>query len=187
MLLKITNLGFSYDEQPIIKNFSKEISAGDVIHLCGDNGRGKSTLLKLVAGILAPDQGSIEGTVEKAFVGHVLGLHPDLSVLNNIIYGFKPVSLSLLDNLLKETHLLNKKHQRLRTLSKGQGQKIALIHLLLQQPQLWLLDEPFANLDKASETWLWNKMQAGIEAGVAIVFTAHRRQFNHQGIIEWEL
>lgn len=187
ILLKINQLGFSYGDNPIIQNFSHEISPGNLIHLCGDNGSGKSTLLKLLAGILIPDQGSILGEAAKAFVGHSLGMHPELSIYQNLSLGFQSFDHHQLDILLAETELTRKKHQALKTLSKGEGQKTALIAAILQQPQLWLIDEPFANLDQTAERWLWRKMQDALHAGVAIVFTAHQRHFLHQEVITWQL
>jgi ABC-2 type transport system ATP-binding protein len=88
---------------------------------------------------------------------------------------------------LEETQLKSKKHHSLRTLSKGQGQKVALIASILQEPKLWLMDEPFANLDQVTEAWLWEKIKEMLTSGSAVIFTAHQRDFSQQGAKIWQL
>lgn len=185
--LDIKNLNFSYDEKRIIDNWSAQLKAGQIIHLCGANGSGKSTLLKLFAGILIPDSGRIDEIPNCSYIGHQIGLHPDLTLLENIVLDIGNPRCTEIDGLLELANLAIYRHTPCRKLSLGQKHKVALIRMILDNTAFWLLDEPFANLDKHGEQWLWPFLEKHVSNGGILIFTAHQRNFECRGVTQWHL
>ncbi len=186
-MINIKNLDFCYQDVPVIHAWSSQLDSGVICHLRGSNGSGKSTLLKLIAGILKPSAGSIETSGGCAYVGHQLGLHQQLSVLENLMFGLGAhVSIDWGEHL-KQANLLSHQHRLCRELSLGQQHKVAMLGLLAKNAELWLLDEPFANLDHKSEEWLWDLIIRHQSQGGMVVFTAHQRDFRALGAYEWQI
>lgn len=187
MVFLIQNISFSYDQEPIIADCSYKFGLKPMVHLCGANGSGKTTLLKLIAGILKPEQGELLISEKCAYVGHQLGLHPNLSPLENIKASLENYDTKALDSLLKASQLYGWQYKPCKTLSLGQQHKVAFIRMALSQTELWLLDEPFANLDSISEAWLWSLFNSHVQAKGRIIFTAHQRDFKAQGVDIWQI
>lgn len=185
--IDIKNLNFSYEEKPIIENWSAEIKAGQIIHLCGANGSGKSTLLKLLAGILVPDSGKMSEPPKTSYIGHQIGLHPDLTLFENILLNIEKPKTQEIDSLLESANLSTYRHIPCRKLSLGQKHKVACIGMILDTSLFWLLDEPFANLDHLGEQWLWPYLEKHVSNGGILIFTAHQRNFESRGVTEWHL
>ena len=144
-----------------LQSISFQLSAGSRLAIIGESGSGKSSLLKIVGGLLAPDSGKVlfQGKRVKAPEEVLLPGHPGIAYLsqhfelrNNyrmeelLEYGNKlnPGMMEKLIELCQIGHLLKRKND---TLSGGERQRIALAKLLLTKPSLLLLDEPFSNLD----------------------------------------
>lgn len=191
MLLSIQHLDFAYQEEWIFQDWSATLAAGQICHLKGANGKGKSTLLKVIAGILRPYTGKVLVKTTDGFnntisyVGHRLGLHPFLTARENLSFGFAEDALEDMHRYFDELQLHHCLDKETHILSQGQAHKIALIQMLLHRSQLWLLDEPFANLDDVGEQWLWNKIKAHQEQNGAVIFTAHQKQIDE--VLEWHL
>ena len=187
MSLWIQNLSFSYDDDSIIENCTYTLGLKPMVHLCGANGSGKTTLLKLIAGILKPDNGLLDCRLSCSYVGHQLGLHPHLSPLENIIAALEAYDKTSLDELLKASHLYELRFKPCKMLSLGQQHKVAFIRAALSQTQIWLLDEPFANLDATGEAWLWTLFNSHVANQGKVIFTAHQRDFKAQGVDLWQI
>jgi heme exporter protein A len=191
MLLTIQHLDFSYQDEWIFKDWSATLRHSEICHLKGANGQGKSTLLRIIAGILRPHAGKVmvnghDAYKHKiAYVGHRLGLHPDLTVRENLCYGFSEDNINDMHQYLDELHLHHCLDKEVHILSQGQAHKIALIQMLLYRSQLWLLDEPFANLDDEGEVWLWDKINAHQVDEGSVIFTAHQKHVDN--VVEWQL
>lgn len=190
-LLSIQNVYFSYEEDWILQNWSGTLKEAELCHVKGPNGRGKSTLLRIIAGILRPSSGVITHCFQHSFstptayVGHRLGLHPFLTVRENLAYGFASAVEDQLNRFLDELKLHDCLDKELHILSQGQAHKISLIQMLLQHAELWIMDEPFTNLDDVGETWLWHQMLTHQSQGGSVIFTAHQK--NYAGVLEWNL
>lgn len=190
-LLSLQNIYFTYHDDWILQDWSSSIESCQICHLKGRNGRGKSTLLRIIAGILRPNAGTVTLNPNEAFksaiayVGHHLGLHPFLTVRENLIFGFQADVLSELNIFLNELQLDECLDRPIHILSQGQAHKIAIIQMLLQNAQLWVLDEPFANLDDDGEAWLWEKVKSHQVRGGTVVFTAHQKLYSD--VVEWHL
>jgi heme exporter protein A len=192
IVLDAKDLFFSYEQKNIIAHWSHSLQSQAICHIKGPNGSGKSTLLKLLCGILQPLSGSItthrspQFSLDLAYVGHQLGLHPDLSVRENLCDGLV-ADTSLMQTLLQSAGMDREEHTAIHCLSVGQKQKIAFIRMMMQKAMIWLLDEPFANLDEMGEAWLWGHIDKHIKEGGSVIFTAHQRHFEHQGVVIWQM
>lgn len=167
MSIKIDHLHFQYEKNhPIFKGCSLHIKDGEMVAILGLSGSGKSSLLRLIAGLEKPDQGDIyldderlssSTTViepSKRKIGMVFqdyALFPHLTVYQNVAYALHKLKKEekepiVIDALLL-VGLLDKKDYYPHELSGGQQQRIALARSLVANPKVLLLDEPFSNLD----------------------------------------
>jgi len=185
-MLKVSQLSLERYFQPVFQPVDFSLKAGELMVITGANGSGKTTLIRLLAGILTASSGSISSSATStAYLGHALAIKEDLSALQNLRFvaefngGFK-TSIEL---VLRQAGLSRVAHQPARTLSAGQRKRCALARLLLVSAQLWLLDEPYSNLDQEGielvDELLIQHVSGG---GAAIVAThgEHRPQLERQ-------
>lgn len=165
--LTVKNIVKSFGKTEVIKDVSFEMNSTSRLALIGKSGSGKTTMLRIIAGLEIPDRGevAINGSTlnskqefvkpEKRNVGYVFQNHslfPHLNVYDNIVFGVrkadkkdkKQIAQQYLSMLGLEDKLLSFPHQ----LSGGEKQRISIIRSLAAKPKLLLLDEPFSNLDK---------------------------------------
>lgn len=186
-MLEVNNLSFSYQDIPILSEVSWNLPAGGLLHLQGANGRGKTTLLRLLAGLLSPESGQIiwQGRAiaedlaafqqHICYIGHKPGIHPLLSLRENLRYDLlAPADLSAMDTWLERFDLVDFADYLAVHLSAGQRRKIALIRLLLTPASLWLLDEPLVALDSRSQQILMQMIQDYRARGGIVVLTSHQ-------------
>jgi len=174
-LIKVENLSYSFNDFPLLESLNFEVNRSEIIHLKGENGSGKSTLLKILCGILNNFQGKVLSSAKNVFfLGHNLGLKDSLSVRDNVLLDYRfnsevdslSEALKLFElNLIKDTKLFN--------LSQGQRKKVSLLQLFLSKNDLFLLDEPFANLDKKGIELIENTIKSHQKRGASIIFTSH--------------
>ena len=175
-MLSVHNIALERYFEPVFRPVSFSVSAGNMLLVTGPNGCGKTTLLRILAGILQPSQGEINCAVTgKVYVGHQLAVKDDLSVTENIAFmqdfnghtGAAPLAIA------QQLGLQRVASQSARTLSAGQKKRCALARLLLSDEKLWLLDEPYANLDRDGMIMLDGMLRDHLDAGGACVLTAH--------------
>lgn len=164
--LALSHVSKSFGNQKVLSNLSLEVSNGEFLAVLGSSGSGKTTLLRLIAGFDDPDSGeiSIAGQLvaaknvfvpaEARKVGYVpqdAALFPHLSVFENVAFGLKGLSKTArtdrVRSLLKLVSMEAFESQGSTSLSGGQKHRIALARALAPEPELILLDEPFAALD----------------------------------------
>ena len=132
--------------------------------------------VRILAGILQPSQGEVNCTLAgKVYIGHQLAVKDDLSVTENIAFmqdfnGHKGATPS---EIAHQVGLRRVASQSARTLSAGQRKRCALARLLLSDGKLWLLDEPYANLDREGISMLDGMLRGHLNAGGACVLTSH--------------
>ena len=168
MYLTLENIAFSYpkSEKPTLQNFNLAIRKGDSIGLAGASGRGKSTLLHLIAGLetLAEGRITLDGQLlsspkvsvlpEHRHIGMVFQDHclfPHMTVRNNIAYGIRQRlhKKERVNEMLALIEMQNHADRYPYQLSGGQQQRVALARSLAPKPKIILMDEPFSNLDAA--------------------------------------
>ncbi|MEU1457389.1 ABC transporter ATP-binding protein [Streptomyces avermitilis] len=158
-----------------------EVSTGDVLAVVGSNGSGKSTLLRILAGLSQPTSGSVSG--RPPHIGYVpdrFTAHDRISAISYLTHmgRIRGMSASAArtrgNHLLERLSLVGGRSASLRTLSKGNAQKVALAQALLVQPDLLVLDEPWSGLDASAHRVLAEIIDETAAQGGAVVFTDHR-------------
>jgi len=180
---------FGDAEAPAIMRLSTSIKAGQVTGLVGPDGAGKTTLMRLIAGLLAPSEGHIAvaglDTVRERSAVHELigympqrfGLYEDLSVMENLVLyaDLKGVAdrdrAATFERLLAFTDLSRFTSRLAGKLSGGMKQKLGLACAMLKSPRLLLLDEPSVGVDPISRRELWRMVYDLVDGGVGVVWS----------------
>ena len=160
-MIRARKLGRRFGAKRVIHDLDLDVAVRDCLLVTGPNGSGKSTLLSLCAGLLAPTAGEIEVAVERGLIGYVAHeplLYRELTALENLdLYGRLyrvPERRERVGMLLERFGLWEARHDRVGAFSRGMVQRLALCRALLHDPELLLLDEPFAGLDDAGASLL---------------------------------
>ena len=185
-LLAARGLRFARNEQPVFGPLDFAVDAGEALLVQGDNGAGKTTLLRVLAGLLRADTGeiSIDGQPARAalraraiaYLGHLPALKGDLSALENLdflcgLHGRRRGQTP--GNALGIVGLSGYEDTLARQLSAGQKKRLSLARLWLAPSPLWLLDEPYANLDLDGINLVNRMVQAHLRGGGAALLTTH--------------
>ncbi|HET7567325.1 MAG TPA: ABC transporter ATP-binding protein [Gaiellaceae bacterium] len=149
-------VGKRYGEKRVLRGVDLELPAGGCLVVTGPNGSGKTTLLRLCAGLAQPSEGVLEvraGRAEIGYLGHEPLVYRELSALENLeLYGrlYRVVERrERIGMLLERFGLWEARHDRVGSYSRGMTQRLALCRVLLHDPALLVLDEPFTALDAA--------------------------------------
>lgn len=165
----------------VLQDVNLEVSGGEIVVVTGGNGSGKSTLLRLLVGLSAPTCGIVSG--RPAVIGYVPDRFPPNERLSAITYlthmgrirGLNTRSAAQrAEQLMDRLALVGERNSPLRTLSKGNVQKVALAQALLVPPQLLVLDEPWSGLDASAHGALAEILAEVAGAGGSVVLTDHR-------------
>lgn len=175
-MLQASQLLIERHFEPVFAPVDLQVEAQELWLVTGANGAGKTTLLRLLAGLLRPSDGSIQCTApEMRFLGHALGLKEDLTVTENLAFAAAlngSGGLSL-DAAITQVGLDEARFQAARTLSAGQRKRCALARLLLSPAPLWLLDEPYANLDAQGVALVDRLLEGQLSRGGSCVMSTH--------------
>jgi heme ABC exporter ATP-binding subunit CcmA len=155
-VLTARRLGKRYGEKRVLRGIDLALPRGGFLVVTGPNGSGKTTLLRICAGLAQPTEGTIERAAERAQVGY-LGHEPlvyrELTALENLeLYGRLyrlPERRERIGMLLERFGLWDVRHERVASFSRGMTQRLALCRVLLHEPDLLVLDEPYSSLDEA--------------------------------------
>ncbi|KAA1154056.1 MULTISPECIES: cytochrome c biogenesis heme-transporting ATPase CcmA [Pseudoalteromonas] len=172
-------------------NFS--LNNGQIMQLAGPNGAGKTSLLRIIAGFSAPDEGAIlyqelpiskyyeEYARELLFIGHKTGVNTQLSAVENVSHWLQINGYSEPDlyPILAKLGLVGLEDVPVRMLSAGQQRRVALVRLWLSDAKLWVLDEPFTALDKSGVAFLQQRFTEHLQSGGAILLTTHQDLTTH--------
>jgi ABC-type multidrug transport system ATPase subunit len=160
-----------FGEKRVFRPLDLDLAERDFLLVTGPNGSGKSTLLALCAGLLAPTRGEIDVAVPRERIGYLAHeplVYRELSGLENLdLYGRLyriPERRERIGMLLERFGLWEARRERVAALSRGMAQRLALCRTLLHEPDLLLLDEPFAGLDREGAQLLYGEL-AGLSEG----------------------
>ena len=167
-IVEIEGLTFSYSrkEAPVINDFSFSMEKGEIVGILGRSGSGKSTILRLIAGLELPMKGIIK-IADKVVLSESVFIHPEergvgmvfqdyalfphMTVKDNILFGLSRMPrnerMQRVDEMLELIQMEKFEKRYPHELSGGQQQRIALARALAPKPNVLLMDEPFSNLD----------------------------------------
>ena len=177
--------------RPAVEGLNLRVRAGEFYSLLGPNGAGKTTSLRMVAGLLAPDQGSIsvfgvDALADPVAAKRIMAWVPDEPMVYDkltpveylqFVAGLWTVetdnAAARAHDLLEWLGLTPHAHERCEYLSKGTRQKVALAGALVHEPRLIILDEPFTGLDAASARLVKSVLRERVGAGCTVIMTTH--------------
>lgn len=175
-------------DRHVLKGISLDVHAGELLHVSGPNGTGKTTLLRVMSGLLRPEQGSVywrgqpiaafadDYHAALAYASHEPALKGDLTALENLRYTVGLKRKASVDELLASLERTGVAHCAklpARVLSAGQRRRVAMARVLAFEAPLWLLDEPFTNLDAAGSALLSTLLVEQVRRGGLALVVAH--------------
>ena len=182
-ILKVRGLRLTRGTRAILQGVDLDAGAGEIVALMGLSGSGKTTILRLIAGLEAPDAGEVTaGKAGMVFQFHYLFEH--LSAIDNVTLA--PIHVQRIPvaeartrahQLLEQLGVGHRARALPRELSGGEAQRVAIARALAIDPPLLLLDEPTASLDPARKNDLGDALRALAAAGRALVMTSHDDDF----------
>jgi len=176
-------------DRHVLRGISIDAAAGQMTHVAGPNGSGKTTLLRVLAGLLTPEQGSViwQGrpiasdreaySATLSYLGHSDGLKPEFTARENLAFEVglrRKLEAAAIDEALERVGLTQSCDQPSRSLSAGQRRRLAIARVQLTRAPLWILDEPFTNLDSAGVQRLSDVIAEHLDAGGAALIAAHQ-------------
>lgn len=182
-LLEIKNLYKNYGEKQVLNNITLTVPRGKIIGLLGKNGTGKTTLIKLINGLLTPTEGEI------VFEGEKIGPQSKLNIaylpertyldksmtINETLKFFKEFysnfDIDKAKDLLKKLNL--DENQKIIKMSKGMQEKVQLVLVMSRKADLYILDEPLGGVDPATRDYILNTILTNFNEGASIIISTH--------------
>ena len=188
-MLEADNLECVRGERRLFTGLSFRLDAGELLYLQGRNGAGKTSLLRMLIGLLPPESGEIrwqganirqqgdEFRASLCYLGHLNAIKGELTPLENLLAAARLADETLTEDdaldALEQVGLAGREDLACKYLSQGQKRRVALARLYLDPPPLWILDEPFTALDKHGVAQLEEHLARHCEQGGMVVLTTH--------------
>jgi len=179
----------SYGNRRVVDGVSFDVESGEVFGLIGPNGAGKTTTIRMMMDLVLPDSGEIRvlgqpwSEAAKNSVGYLpeeRGLYLDMKVMDTLIYlatlkGMNRQSAAhKAEELLQRIDMLSHRNKKTKELSRGMGQFVQFLVTIIHDPQLIILDEPFANLDPVNTQMIKDMVLEMRDQGKAVILSTHR-------------
>lgn len=187
--VEVSGLVKRFGDKTVVDHVSMTIREGEIVGFLGPNGSGKTTTIRLMCGLLTPDEG--EGQVlgfdlitdalkikrEVGYMTQKFSFYEDLTIAENLefvarLYQLKPVGEHV-DRTLEELGLSSRRRQLAGTLSGGWKQRLALAACIMHRPKLLLLDEPTAGVDPKARRDFWDEIHRLAAGGLTVLVSTH--------------
>ncbi|MEK6752491.1 MAG: ABC transporter ATP-binding protein [Chloroflexota bacterium] len=197
-MLEVRNLIKSYEGKPLLRDISFSVSQGETICLLGASGSGKSTILKMIAGLEFPESGDILfNNIDLAqtpphlrdfgLVFQDYGLFPHLNVFDNVAFGLRMQRIKhkghegeiarRVHEMMELVNLTSFESRNVTDLSGGEQQRVALARALAPQPQLLMFDEPLGALDRSLKEDLLNELRGILrQTNIPAIYVTHDQE-----------
>jgi heme exporter protein A len=188
-LLEARNLTLWRGERCLFEDMSFSLAAGELVHLRGPNGCGKTSLLRVICGLTLPESGEVlwrdsqvlsnrtDFHAEMSYVGHRESLKAELSAEENLLHDLglrRALEPGAVQEALKSVQLHHAMDIPSRSLSAGQKRRVSLARCLASKSRLWILDEPYTNLDIAGRTLVDSMMTNHLQQDGIVLLVAHQ-------------
>lgn len=182
-LLQCKNITKNYGDKKILKNINLTISSGKIIGLLGKNGTGKTTLIKLINGLLTPTTGeilvngkplgiesklSISYLPERTYLDKSMTVNDTVKYFTEFYQNFNPEKAY---KLLKDLNL--DCNQKLQKMSKGMQEKVQLVLVMSREADLYILDEPLGGVDPATRDYILDTILSNFKDGSSVLISTH--------------
>ena len=178
-----------FGDKTVVDHVSMSVQKGEIVGFLGPNGSGKTTTIRIMCGLLTPDEGG--GTVlgydlatqaltikrEVGYMTQRFSFYEDLTIAENLnfvarLYRLKPVKEHV-DRALEELGMTSRRNQLAGTLSGGWKQRLALAACIMHEPRLLLLDEPTAGVDPKARREFWDEIHRLAAGGLTVLVSTH--------------
>ncbi|RWM77714.1 MAG: ABC transporter ATP-binding protein [Mesorhizobium sp.] len=178
-----------FGDKTVVDHVTMTVAEGEIVGFLGPNGSGKTTTIRIMCGLLTPDEG--EGTVlgfdirtdslrikrEVGYMTQKFSFYEDLTIAENLefvarLYGLKPLNEHV-GRTLEDLGLTSRKDQLAGTLSGGWKQRLALAACIMHKPRLLLLDEPTAGVDPKARREFWDEIHRLASGGLTVLVSTH--------------
>jgi heme exporter protein A len=190
-VLSVNNLSVIKRDRLLFENLSFTVESGQLLYVTGQNGAGKTSLLRVLAGLVESETGTVEFNQqniksngpsyyqELVYFGHKLGVNLTLNAIENLTYWCHQHQVNISDdnifNILAKLNLVGLEELPVANLSAGQQRRVALARFWFNKPaKLWILDEPFTALDQQGIALLSQQIIAFLGQGGAVIMTSHQ-------------
>ena len=189
-MLEADNLECVRGERRLFSGLGFKLEGGELLYLQGRNGAGKTSLLRMLIGLLLPESGEIrwqgrpiqkqrdEFHAALCYLGHLNAIKEELTPLENLSLAALLAGVALAEvvaiDALEQVGLAGREDLACRYLSQGQKRRVALARLVVDRRPLWILDEPFVALDVAAVDWLAGIISGHLQRGGMAVMTTHQ-------------
>jgi ABC-2 type transport system ATP-binding protein len=187
--IEVRDLVKRFGDRTVVDHVTMTVAEGEIVGFLGPNGSGKTTTIRLMCGLLTPDNG--EGTVlgydllteslsikrEVGYMTQKFSFYEDLTIAENLefvarLYRLKPVAEHV-DRTLEDLGLSSRRNQLAGTLSGGWKQRVALAACIMHRPRLLLLDEPTAGVDPKARRDFWDEIHRLARDGLTVLVSTH--------------
>ncbi|WP_262690279.1 ABC transporter ATP-binding protein [Kordiimonas aestuarii] len=189
LAIDVSGLVKIFDERRVVDDFSLQIPKGKIFGFLGPNGSGKTTTLRMLCGLLTPDEGAgtclgldLRGQAplikrQTGYMTQKFSLYEDLTIRENLEFVARLYEMDRraerVEEALKDLGLWGRRNQQTGTLSGGWKQRLALTACILHEPRLLLLDEPTAGVDPKARREFWDEIHTLAGKGITVLVSTH--------------